>query len=1665
MTECLSVRTKLSINRRLSLLAPLAFLSLCWIGHPGLSHADTPLIIPMPQKYDDSQIQFECVDDQGSTYVWSDRTEGETIAAEQVDPDREDGFGVLGDSSSPIQVYLINSENLLKNPSMEEHSGDDIDDWVEEWTSVLNFYDTTTKKRGDASAKLLPHTDPIEMTRLYQDFRVELDTEYCFEMWVRTESVGGVVLGEMYRMDDNGGHVDSFQTEWLSGTNDWCVLRGTFNSGQYTSARIYLRLHGSSGQAWFDSVRVFRAEEGVTNLTEYDAELQLKLDDIPEDLVQRYDRYVRALESWQRDQSYLLWANRFEDAPGQWKVGYYVVGKGAQGRYYGMQSLRQVLTQVEAGDCPRGSLGVPYDFSVLDYPDYPVRSMMYQDPDLGAFFDFIDSPWPYDLSVEGRERLDYLTNLKLSEVMLGYDDAIGYGWGQLEENRLFSWNPATEQWDLKVNENESQGWAYWTHFGKLFDYMNERHLTPIIGLGFFNYAIITFYDPFSLTEGYFCNQIPFEVQSLGVATPALNAPVLSDDENLLAKGDFEEAADTSTYRNQSPIHGNNYFYRPPQVPQVPGDVDYSLASIPAPSYSNLEVTGWIRARWDAKAEDLVHVTGASLLGTSNLALETNDWTSYEARLFTEDSQEIGIIFPAMGLERGFDYFRLIQRDIARNGTFEYWSTSYNAHEWQEDSGGGVISRDQTQPRNGASCLRMSRSSAGMTRMTQDFISTPNMIHTLRAWVKHDLQSESIAYCEIYATENGQIIDDSYVVARDLRPGIDSDWYMQELTFETNSTGTFRIYLHLHGGGTTWFDDITVEPEAPNTLFVESFEDHDFDPAGWQELPQSAGADAILDAKTSGDGVSSVRTTGLMKLRQEFTPEPRVQYEARALFEPGDLADGSSLLPVLDISELDGTPILNATLNEPSTFQPHWRSFRQTFETGPVESAHYLELETLDSQPQHFDAVGIYRSNWLKNADFEYLQSNGLIYDWTEEIPDNISRASDPYTGTYGLWMHAPVIDPILLKASETSKKSPIVTEKVIFPPLPRKPVTNRAYQSVSIEPYTDYCFEAYVKTDSAYGAWIEAYPVDDYGNDVTAEMLASPRVVSTSDWTPLRITLNSREYSSLRLQLCAEGGSTVFDSANLYPSSYVLDGSFEAAEAYPDGSIGNGSWGEMWFYQMQRPGVFVDSADFHSGNSALLVTSNSGADDPDTKTNRSIYQDFTVPPWTTIEMSFWAKWQSVSNANFGATLSAAKPAAAPETSIDVDEDGSWARHNYRDLNINRTFAPFPSSSDWRKYRILFNTGRNTRITCSIDVSPIDNSNWSGDFWFDDVQVKCIPEEIGSGLITNSLNHDTLLVRDHLGNTLVEGTDYNLRLVGTEQDQNWELWNLDWPIGKRLTVSWNEVGPVPTGHSCPQSEKLYLLAEAFFNAWHADPEVDPDGYGFGLTTFVVGHDDIRLINLDGRSLSAGLTNSQQVAYSLSRLSEIVPEGCSLIAWADAFDRYHFDRFKGDFAEERYRAAGQVPKSIRYMPWDYYSNGGESAAHAENFARAVDGYGLTWVGTGGVEDESNWETAPQWMAAAKPHSLNKGACWATWRALFIQDEGATPPTYISHDFDGLVLMSEITWNHDGYPDGSPDDDDYVPEYERHPSLVSLDDLPYIPYNLNNSLGDVPDALPPQ
>jgi len=101
--------------------------------------------------------------------------------------------------------------------------------------------------------------DTVWTARAWQDVPCDPNCEYKLNAYAKVSDVrstrGGAYM-EVYGIKAGILSPNPLRiSEVLTGSTNWCKLTCCFNSGEYDTLRIYIRLQEASGQAWFDEVK------------------------------------------------------------------------------------------------------------------------------------------------------------------------------------------------------------------------------------------------------------------------------------------------------------------------------------------------------------------------------------------------------------------------------------------------------------------------------------------------------------------------------------------------------------------------------------------------------------------------------------------------------------------------------------------------------------------------------------------------------------------------------------------------------------------------------------------------------------------------------------------------------------------------------------------------------------------------------------------------------------------------------------------------------------------------------------------------------------------------------------------------------------------------------------------------------------------------------------------------------------------------------------------------------------------------------------------------------------------------------------------------------------------------------------------------------------------
>ncbi|HOZ49919.1 MAG TPA: glycoside hydrolase family 20 zincin-like fold domain-containing protein [Candidatus Hydrogenedentes bacterium] len=142
------------------------------------------------------------------------------------------------------------------NPGFEKIEDGKPAGWLMEGFGELSFVEKAGAHDGDACIRL--HREETGIVRAWCDVDCLAGQRYEASCHMKIENIeGGGAYIEVYGLLDGGqlGRLIGTGT-WRRGTSDWAREVTPFDSGEYTRARIYVRIQDATGTAWFDDVAV-----------------------------------------------------------------------------------------------------------------------------------------------------------------------------------------------------------------------------------------------------------------------------------------------------------------------------------------------------------------------------------------------------------------------------------------------------------------------------------------------------------------------------------------------------------------------------------------------------------------------------------------------------------------------------------------------------------------------------------------------------------------------------------------------------------------------------------------------------------------------------------------------------------------------------------------------------------------------------------------------------------------------------------------------------------------------------------------------------------------------------------------------------------------------------------------------------------------------------------------------------------------------------------------------------------------------------------------------------------------------------------------------------------------------------------------------------------------
>ncbi len=156
------------------------------------------------------------------------------------------GDGVL---KYPAELYddsghLVQRDSV-RNPSFEKE--------LDHWETKGKWSTKNTAVEGSYSAYV--YNNEEAHTYIYQDFPVHHGT-YTVSGYLKTEEVDGDGAYFEFLLRDEDGNVKKARSDKYKGDNDWTYFSEEIEVDEGYYMRVVLRLRDSTGEAWFDDIRV-----------------------------------------------------------------------------------------------------------------------------------------------------------------------------------------------------------------------------------------------------------------------------------------------------------------------------------------------------------------------------------------------------------------------------------------------------------------------------------------------------------------------------------------------------------------------------------------------------------------------------------------------------------------------------------------------------------------------------------------------------------------------------------------------------------------------------------------------------------------------------------------------------------------------------------------------------------------------------------------------------------------------------------------------------------------------------------------------------------------------------------------------------------------------------------------------------------------------------------------------------------------------------------------------------------------------------------------------------------------------------------------------------------------------------------------------------------------
>lgn len=415
---------------------------------------------------------------------------------------------------------------------------------------------------------------------------------------------------------------------------------------------------------------------------------------------------------------------------------------------------------------------------------------------------------------------------------------------------------------------------------------------------------------------------------------------------------------------------------------------------------------------------------------------------------------------------------------------------------------------------------------------------------------------------------------------------------------------------------------------------------------------------------------------------------------------------------------------------------------------------------------------------------------------------------------------------------------------------------------------------------------------------------------------------------------------------------FVVHGSRATLEQDNPTRIVNGDFEDVagdhfrgWAFQDDE-GVttFADHSVVHSGHTSLRMQ------DIGKNPHRHcrIMQRIRLQPYRQYHVSVWIKTLDLSPAD-------------PE--IKVLTTDTTEPVNFQTFHVDRT-------QDWKRYDIVFNSFNHSEAGLYV-------GSWGGKdgtLWIDDLKI----EEIG---LVNVLRRPgcPVTVRGEDGTAYEEGRDYQ-RIVDPNLHP-WIAYHAQPSIGilpgsriregQRLRVSYyHPIIVYEDRLTCCLSEP------EVFEEWTA--EVKEADRLLHPAAFLMGHDELRVMNQCALCRSKHMTPGELLAWNVRKAAQIirtVRPDAGIWVWSDMFDPMH------NAVDHYYAVNGSLKGSWQGLDRDVGIvnwNGGLKGKNCAFFA----GLGLKQILSGYYDADEDGSGIAEWLANTKDVPGIVGAMYTTW-----------------------------------------------------------------------------------